>query len=498
LTSSPSDVRKGSQRPRIESYPLYSTSAGDDAVDLAALAGLVLDPWQEHVLRHSLGEKLNGKWSAFRVALVVPRQNGKNALLEARELAGLFLFGEKRIIHTAHEVKTARESMQSLMNRLKQSDELMSYVAGFDGDFDKDISGMKTGNDPSITLKNGNKLSYAARSKGSGRGFTGDLIVMDEAYALRADEMAAMVPTMAARSMVGNPQLWFTSSAGMPESDLLNAVRGEGIARSSNRLAYFEWSADDDADINDVNAWYEANPGLGVRISEQYVLDELETMLSDPNEGEEKFLRERLGVWAKLGPESAFPKGLWAKRGDGTAAIESDLVVAVDIRTGLNAAAAIVLAGSTAEDYAVADLVFQETGAGAEESSVFAEAMAFLERRGLDAVAIDGTSENASLISLFENADVKVTKLNTRDMANAAVGVTDSLMTDRLRHRNQNDLNAAVKVAGKRKYGTDTGLYLWSQDRSSGDITALRAWTVAAWVHRTTHDSDYDVMDSFF
>lgn len=498
MTSSPSDVRKGSQRPRIESYPLYHSSAGDDAIDLAALAGLILDPWQEYVLRHSLGEKQSGKWSAFRVALVVPRQNGKNALLEARELAGLFLFGEKRIIHTAHEVKTARESMTSLMNRLKQSDELMSHVAGFEGDFDKDIPGMKTGNDPSITLKNGNKLSYAARSKGSGRGFTGDLIILDEAYALRADEMAAMVPTMAARSMVGNPQLWFTSSAGMPESDLLNAVRGEGMARSSNRLAYFEWSAADDADINDVDAWYESNPGLGVRISEQYVLDELETMLADPNEGEEKFFRERMGIWAPLGAEPVFPKGLWARRGDGSAAIEGGQVVAVDIRTGLNAAAAIVLAGTTSDGYAVADLVFYETGSGAEESAVFEEAKAFLDRRGLDTVAVDNYAENESLITRFENAGFSVTKLNTRDMANAAVGVTDSLVNDRLRHRDQDDLNKAVKVAGKRKYGTDTGLYLWSQDRSNGDITALRAWTVAAWVHRITHDSDYDVMDSFF
>lgn len=286
-------MRKGSQLPRIESYPLFASSAGDDAIDLAAVAGLVLDPWQEYVLRCSLGEKPNGKWTSFRCALVVPRQNGKNALLEARELAGLFLFGEKRIIHTAHEVKTARESMLALMNRMKASDDLMEQVLGFEGDPDKDFSGMKVGNDPSITLKNGNKISYAARSKGSGRGFTGDLIILDEAYALRADEMAAMVPTMAAKSMVGNPQLWFTSSAGMPESDLLNSIRQEGISRTSDRLAYFEWSAEDDADINDVGAWYEANPGLGIRISEQYVMDELETMVVDGDDDRRCITRSR-------------------------------------------------------------------------------------------------------------------------------------------------------------------------------------------------------------
>jgi hypothetical protein len=38
------------------------------------------------------------------VGLVVPRQNGKGTILEARELAGLFLFGES-ILHTSHEFR---------------------------------------------------------------------------------------------------------------------------------------------------------------------------------------------------------------------------------------------------------------------------------------------------------------------------------------------------------------------------------------------------------
>ena len=40
LTSLQLDVRKGVQLPRIESVPLFVTSAADDAVDLAAAAGL--------------------------------------------------------------------------------------------------------------------------------------------------------------------------------------------------------------------------------------------------------------------------------------------------------------------------------------------------------------------------------------------------------------------------------------------------------------------------
>ena len=473
MTSSPSAVRQGSQLPRIESYPLFATSAGDDAIDLAALAGLVMDPWQEYVLRCSLGEKPNGKWTAFRCALVVPRQSGKNALLEARELAGLFLFGEKRIIHTAHEVKTARESMMSLMNRMKASDHLMSQVAGFEGDFDRDFSGMKTGNDPSITLKNGNKLSYAARSKGSGRGFTGDLIILDEAYALRADEMAAMVPTMAARSMVGNPQLWFTSSAGMPESDLLNAIREEGKARSSDRLAYFEWSADDDADINDVDAWYQANPGLGIRISEQYVMDELETMLSDPSEGEEKFKRERLGIWAKLGGESVFPAGLW----DGLADREADrgdrVVLAVDVTPNRDAAS-IVAASLLADGRVHVEVAESQEGT----SWVPATLARFVsEYEAASVVAVAGSAAEA-LLPAIKRSGSYVKLIRYSDYVQACGMFFDAVSQRRVVHLGDPILGDAVDAA-QQKWRTDGSSWSWSRKSTDVDISPLVAATLA-------------------
>lgn len=476
MTSSPTVVRKGSQQPRIESFPLFATSAGDDAIDLASLAGLILDPWQEYVLRCSLGEKPNGKWTAFRCALVVPRQNGKNALLEARELAGLFLFGEKRIIHTAHEMKTARESMMSMMNRMKESDDLMDQVAGFEGDFDKDFSGMKTGNDPSITLKNGNKLSYAARSKGSGRGFTGDLIVLDEAYALRSDEMAAMVPTMAARSMVGNPQLWFTSSAGMPESDLLNAIRAEGMARSSDRLAYFEWSAAEGADKNDVDSWYEANPGLGVRISEQFVMDELETMLSDPAEGEEKFKRERLGIWAKLGGESVFASGVWSDLKDESSTPGDRLVFGVEI-AGNRESASIASISYRADGVVHVEVIENRLG-----TSWLTGRLAELQTKWKPAaiVAIAGGHVD-SLIPEWKRAGVRVRLLKFAEYV-AGCGVVYDLITQgNLRHLGDEVLTAAVDGV-KQAFGRDNTSFYWSRKGSDVDITPLVAVTVGVAV----------------
>ncbi len=73
MTISPPSVHVGAQRPRLLSVPACVSSAGREAVEIAASAGLVLDPWQEFVLEQSLGEKSDGNWSAFEVGLVVSR-----------------------------------------------------------------------------------------------------------------------------------------------------------------------------------------------------------------------------------------------------------------------------------------------------------------------------------------------------------------------------------------------------------------------------------------
>jgi hypothetical protein len=59
---------------------------------------------------------------ASSVGLCVSRQNGKSAIVEARLLAGLFLFGEPRIVYSAHEFKTAKEIMRRVERLLIAAD----------------------------------------------------------------------------------------------------------------------------------------------------------------------------------------------------------------------------------------------------------------------------------------------------------------------------------------------------------------------------------------
>jgi phage terminase large subunit-like protein len=270
----------GHQRPRIESCPPGDlASYGPRAIELAEAAGLFLDPWQQHVLVRAMRCRPDGKWAAFEVCPIVARQNGKGALLEARELAGLFLLPHERLIlHSAHEFKTASEAFRRVLTLIQDNREFNRFV--------KQVY-LQRGAE-SIELKDGKRLRFVARSSGSGRGFTGDLVILDEAQNLGDEAMAALLPTLSARP---DPQVWYTATAGNESSVQLGRVRERGIAGDDPSLAFFEWSVDPDSyDPADPRCWAQANPGMGIRITPEYIAKE-RAALSAP-----EFDRERLSI----------------------------------------------------------------------------------------------------------------------------------------------------------------------------------------------------------
>ena len=191
----------GVQTPRISSIPPYRSSAGQEAIDLCSQIGLMLDPWQQFCMHHGLGERDDGKWAAFECAVVLPRQNGKDSLFEARELAGLFLFGEELLLHSAHEFKTSQEHFRRVLFWLENTDALR-----------KRVKRVRTSHgEEGVELLTGQRLRFVARSTGSGRGFSGDCVFLNEAFNLPATSVDALMPTMSARK---NPQLWYGSSPG--------------------------------------------------------------------------------------------------------------------------------------------------------------------------------------------------------------------------------------------------------------------------------------------
>lgn len=463
--------RVGSQSPRIESVPSFHTSSADDAVDLIALAGKILDPWQRNVLEGALGERLDGRWSAFEVGIVVPRQNGKNVIIEARELAGMFIFGEKTIIHSAHQFKTARKSFRDMEKMIRNTPVFFEQVLGWKPGMSpwEDIKGIRTsGSELSIELANGSKLDYQARSTGGGRGFTGDLIILDEAYDLTVDEIAAMMPTMAARSMDGNPQIWYTSSAGMPKSAALADLRERGIAGDSPRLAYYEWSAEDTADSDSVDAWYQANPGLGIRISEEYVREtELEGM------DDEQFRRERLGIWAKLGGETAITPSSWKVLQDPGSLPGDRVIFAIDVPPSRDTAVISVASIRTDGLIHIED-VDRRVGT----SWVAGRLKELQDAWKPVTTVVEAGSAAGTLIPEIKRAGVRVLEVTARQYFQGCGLIFDAIQRKQLRHIGQEELDEAA-LAVVMKFVGDS-LFKWVRKNVDGvDISPFIACTLA-------------------
>ena len=319
-------------RPRVDTHPPYVETYGPEAIELAAIAGLVLDPWQADALTTMLGVKPDGRWSCFEYCEWVSRQNGKGGILEARALAGLFLLGEELIMWSAHEYKTAMEAYRRVKRLIRalgvQVDPRNDKLWDVDGRLVKIVD--TNGEEGLECLDTEQRLKFIARSKGSGRGFSGDVNIIDEAFAYTADQHTALLFTMGARQ---NPQLIYTSSPPLTgvTGDVMYGLRdrgdptlprtpGEAPWQQDDSLGYRDWGLGGElesleVDLDDEGLWLQTNPALSASRPSALTLEktrkERKAMRADPV----GFARERLGIWPRRVRESAgagvIPKALW-------------------------------------------------------------------------------------------------------------------------------------------------------------------------------------------
>lgn len=455
MTTSPLSVPLGSQLPRLCTQPAsVSSETGNEAVNLAKIAGLDLDPWQQFVVRGAFATGADGRWAAKEVGLIVPRQNGKGSVLEAVSLAYLFLFGAKLTLHSAHEFKTAKVAYRRIRDLIHGTPDLLRRVEYFH----------QSNEDVSIGLKDGSTLRFVARSTGSTRGFTVDgAVLLDEAYNLSQDAMSAMLPTTMTSP---NSQFWFTSSAGMETSEVLAQIRERGRTGSPG-MAYFEWSAPDDADLDDRAAWAQANPGLGIRIDPAAI----ETMRGVLDE--RGFAREHLGIWHDPGTESVVDVKLWSALADRGSAPDGRVAFAVDVAPDRRRAS-IAVAGRRADGNLHLEVANAEPGVG----WVVDVLAAMVAASDPVAVVVDAAGPAGSLIPDLEAAGLDLMVTSSREMGQACGAFFDAVTEQRLRHIDSLALNTALGSARRRPLGDS---WAWARKDSTVDITPLVAATLALY-----------------
>lgn len=460
----------------------FAFTHGDRAADTAALAGLTLDPEQRLVLDALKAVDERGRYP-LELALVVARQNMKTLLLEVLALDDLFNDRDRLVIWTAHLFDTSAEAFRDMDELIGASDWLRRRV----------LRATRGNGDEGFELKNGSRLKFKARSKTSGRGLAGDKVNLDEAFALTAPMLGALLPTLSSRP---NPQARYMSSAGLAESDALRAVRDRGRAGTDPSLVYVEYCADDGdcatSDcahlfgtpgclLDDEALWLAANPSLNSTRANSLTLEKLraERRAMPP----EEFARERLGWWDAPAGASMMPFVEAWMRGDSADAPLDPVTFGVDVAP--NGAAAAVVAASGG----VVEMVEHRPG-----TTWLPDRLHQLVRDHHPyGIWLDATGPAGMLLPELERVGVAVSLVTGGDSAKACGLFWSAVVDKTVGHRHSPAMDAAVVGATRRTAGD---AWRWNRRDSTVDISPLVAATLAYW--GSAGQADYAVTDSIF
>lgn len=406
-----------------------------------------------------------GRFAAATAKVAVPRQNGKNGVLEIRELFGMVVLGEK-FLHTAHEVKTARKAFKriaSFFENERRSPELAAMV----------VEIRKTNGQEAILLDNGGSIEFIARSSGSGRGFTVDVLVCDEDQDLTDDELAALLPTISAAPL-GNPQVILTGTP--PDPDKLDAAKGEvarrvrrdAQAKADPNLYCIDYGMPDGPlpDVDDLSLAYRTNPALGGRLNIAEVHRERKLM------SPEKFARERLGWWGN--PEVSrylIDMRAWAGQRDRDVPPPGRAAVVVDVDPDRKRSS-IGVAGDAPDGRTL--LMVQHKEGTAWLVPALLELTA---AQDIAEVALRSNAQAGALVPDLKRAGIKFVELTTKDEAQACAAFQEGVRDRRFVHVGQSELDAAVGNARTRYVGESE---VWDRRDRSIAISPLVACSSAA------------------
>lgn len=482
----------GNQLPRYRIAPAYRVTAGADAGTLGEAYGLKPDLWQQYVLDDWLATNTKGALLSGACGLAVPRQNGKNAVLEIVELFKATIQG-RRILHTAQELKTARKAFMRLRSFFENESQfpdlarMMKTIRSTNG---QEAIILHHPECPTFARGCGcqgwGSVEFVARSRGSGRGFTVDDLVCDEAQELTDEQLEALLPTISAAPS-GDPQQIFTGTPPGPLADgsVFMRLRGQALEHPK-RIAWTEFSiADDMTPDVAMRQWRklvaQTNPALGIRLNMSTVTDEHESM------SDEGFCRERLGWWDRSAKSAAaIPADKWAAGAVDVATLVGPKSFGVSFsRNG--SLVALAGAGKTAEAIHV-EIVDALSGGIGDGLGKLAD---WLALRWPDTAQIVAAGSGALLLQQqLRDRGVPargVIVANTGQYIEACTQFLEGVRAEGVTHprtdARRDMLELSVRGATQRQRGSGWG---WGSSAKDGGEVPLEAVSLAYWAAQTT------------
>lgn len=320
---------KGKTEPRLFTPPLREltpdTTLGHAVIAYAEeILGMDLYPWQKWALIHQLeivGD-LEGEWRfRFRTVVnMVSRQNGKTELSKVYASFFLNVLRVEAVFGTSLSMDKAEEVWEAVIAEQETHKELASeikQVARRNGGKKLVLTGLRT-------------YKVGAPTRRAGRGDANDLVMLDEVREHR--DWETWSAAVASTNAKPNGMVICFSNAGDPDSIVLRQIRSMALEKingskandfggdvDADTLGWFEWSAPDGAETDDMEALAQANPALGYgRLTDRALLSNRATF------PENKFRSECMCQQVETILPEPFPDGSWMGGQDPESFIRED------------------------------------------------------------------------------------------------------------------------------------------------------------------------------
>ena len=466
-------------RPYLRVLPAALGNRLDEAVLVAEQLGHVLDDEQKLMLGDITSTTDDGKLAAYEAVVSAPRQTGKSLVCEV--YAVMHALRGERVLYTGHRADLAGSIFRRMWATIPEG---WGVTATFSNGREQ------------LEFPSGGLIEFKTRGARIARGNTYDRAIVDEAQVVRDEDLDGIRYSIRTRP---DAQLLYAACAPngrvSEHSMVLKGLRDRARAGRSEGLVYVEWSGvvvDDDGEelqahlmpeavLADRAVWKRATPGFGVRITEERMASELESM------GAVSFAIEALNIplwpdmaYAGAGPVSVQAWEALVDEGSELDPAEPIPAVVVGFDMSRERLVSVALAGRRGDDPLHLDLVGQFSGAAAAGAAI----SRLCERADIDVVAVvcDGSPENLGLLKRLKY-DYVITDRQERLEGAARLGqeacgsLVDLVAEGAFRHRGQPELAAAVRGAVTKTIGE--GGWVYSRSRSRADVSPLIAAAVA-------------------
>lgn len=454
------EIRRGRQTPTQSVVLPYTSTRGQEAIDLYNSTGRTAQEWQELLLADLLAYNEEGLWIHTKYGYAVPRRNGKNEIVAIREMFGLSI-GE-HILHTAHRTTTTHSAWERLLKLLEKT--------GI-----KVVSSYKAFGKEHIEVSGGGCIEFRTRTSKGGLGEGFDLLIIDEAQEYQDDQESALKYVV---SDSKNPQTIFCGTPPTPVSSgtVFTKFRETTLSGGNENAGWAEWSVEKETDPKDKEAWYETNPSLGTILTERKILDEVGADIVD-------FNIQRLGYWIRYNQKSAISKAEWNEL---KAKKLPDLVgpLFVGIKYGHDGTNVVMSVASKTKD----GKVFVEAIDCREVRAGTDWIFKYLTTWKAKKVVIDGANGQQLLAAEMKEYGLKAPVLPTvKEIIAANTAFEQGLYQDNIRHMAQPSLVNAVGNCEKRAIGSNGG-FGYKAQKEGIEIALLDSVILAYWACSTTKE----------